>query len=83
MLNPGEFPLMLTVEEAAEYVHARSVEQFRREVREGVWPKPHAKNSRPQRWRRAEIDRVLCPETKVPNDTDEELREMIDRELGL
>ena len=54
--NDNDRPMALTVEEAANYVRCRSTYQFRREVQAGIWPKPIAPNSRPQRWSKFELD---------------------------
>ncbi len=52
-------PPMLTTDEAAIYVRAKSVHQFRREVHKGVWPPPLVYNSRPHRWSRAQLDGAM------------------------
>ena len=72
---------MLTAIEAAEYVGCTSVSQFRREVKSGIWPEPFVKNSRPQRWSRAFLEKRLIP----PDDSieaDQSVLEM-DKALGL
>ena len=57
--NDNDRPMALTVEEAANYVGCRSAQQFRREVKAGIWPRPIAPNSRPQRWSLFQLDAVL------------------------
>lgn len=58
-------PLTLRPEEAAQLVGCVDddgkprVDQFRREVKRGIWPQPLIKDSRPQRWSRVELERKL------------------------
>ena len=54
-------PRVLTVAEAAKYVGAKSVRQFRREVNRGIWPQPIARFSRPQRWSVLQLEKALGP----------------------
>lgn len=54
--------MTLPIGDAADYVGCRNVKQFRREVEQGVWPKPIAAKSRPQRWSRLQLDRYLAGE---------------------
>jgi len=49
----------LPVDKAAEYVGCRSVNQFHREVAQGIWPRPIAPHSRPQRWSIFQLDKAL------------------------
>ncbi len=65
-----EAPPILTTAEAWQYVRARSIHQFRREVRNGIWPKPLVWNARPQRWSKAQLDAAMEGAT---NDIDPEL----------
>ncbi|MBF0247046.1 MAG: hypothetical protein HQL36_03080 [Alphaproteobacteria bacterium] len=69
----------LTTAEAAAYVNAASPAQFLREVRQGVWPGPLTKNSRPQRWSRAALDACLDGGIMQQNQQEHAL----DKELGL
>ncbi|MBF0383182.1 MAG: hypothetical protein HQL69_19340 [Magnetococcales bacterium] len=48
----------LTTDEAAQYVGCKTVEQFRREVKKGVWPQPIARG-RPFRWSKPALDYCL------------------------
>ena len=57
--NDNQRPMALTVEESAHYVGCRSTQQFRREVKAGIWPRPIAPDSRPQRWSIFQLDAVL------------------------
>ena len=50
---------VLTVEQAAKYVGAKSSRQFRREVGRGIWPQPIARFSRPQRWSTIQLEKAL------------------------
>ncbi|MBF0622904.1 MAG: hypothetical protein HQL54_13365 [Magnetococcales bacterium] len=70
---------MLTTEEAFVYVGCRSVNQFRSEVKQGVWPEPLAKHSRPQRWSREQLDATISG--RPPAQLDEVA--LIDRALGI
>ncbi len=71
--------LTLIAEEAADYVGCRNAAQFRREVAYGVWPKPIAKRSRPQRWSTYALDEALRGSAKIDDGAVLEL----DRALGL
>ena len=57
--NDNQRPMALTVEESAHYVGCRSTQQFRREVKAGIWPQPIAPRSRPQRWSVFQLDSAL------------------------
>ena len=70
--------LTLPADESARLVGCRSVAQFRREVAAGVWPVPMTKNSRPQRWSRAELEMA-----SRGNIHGEECVDDLDRALGL
>ena len=52
-------PKALPVDKAAAYVGCRSADQFRREVAQGIWPRPIAPRSRPQRWSIFQLDKAL------------------------
>ena len=71
-------PRVLTVDEAAKYVGAKSVRQFRREVNRGIWPQPIARFSRPQRWSTIQLEQALSPS----NDNDSELNKL-EQALGI
>ena len=64
--NDNDRPMALTVEEAANYVGCRSTQQFRREVKAGIWPRPIAPNSRPQRWSIFQLDAALTGGSNSP-----------------
>lgn len=60
--NPDDgiyLPRAVSVVEAANYVGCRSVKQFKREVRQGIWPGPITLNSRPQRWSIPQLEKAL------------------------
>ena len=69
--NDNDRPMALTVEEAANYVGCRSIRQFRSEVAQGIWPKPIAPNSRPQRWSLFQLDQALRGQTQPSTDVNE------------
>jgi hypothetical protein len=69
----------LTADDAATYVGCISAAQFRREVRQGVWPAPIAPRSRPQRWSVAQLDAALAPKESASRTP----REMTELELRL
>ena len=75
-------PAMMTVDQAARYVCARSVHQFRREVRAGVWPRPIVYTSRPQRWSKAQLDAAMSPAANDQDKTDPALAAALEA-LGL
>jgi hypothetical protein len=54
----------VSAELAAKHVGCSSAAQFRREVKQGVWPGPITKRSRPQRWSVPQLDAVLRGETE-------------------
>ena len=56
--------MAMTVEEAAHYVGCRSTQQFRREIKAGIWPRPIVPNSRPQRWSKFQLDAALTGGSK-------------------
>ena len=57
--NDNDRPMAMTVDEAAKYVGCRSTRQFRSEIAQGIWPKPIAPKSRPQRWSLFQLDQAL------------------------
>ena len=75
-------PAMLTTREAAEYV-GTSVPRFRREIAMGIWPDAYVKKTLPHRWRRAELDAVLYPESFLPQDRNQKAIDDLDKEMGL
>jgi len=79
--NDNDRPMALTVEEAAHYVGCRSSRQFRSEVAQGIWPKPIAPNSRPQRWSLFQLDQALRgqiqPSTDVNKTVDDPFLEIL------
>ena len=72
-------PRVLTVAEAAKYVGAKSVRQFRREVGRGIWPQPIARFSRPQRWSVLQLEKALGA---VNDNVDPELNKL-EQALGI
>lgn len=52
-------PRAVPIEDAAQYVGCSSVWQFRREIRQGIWPGPITLNSRPQRWSIPQLELAL------------------------
>jgi len=64
--NDNDKPVALTVEEAAHYVGCWSTPQFRREVKSGIWPRPIAPNSRPQRWSIFQLGAALTGGSNSP-----------------
>ena len=52
-------PRAVGIEDAASYVGCRSLKQFRREVKQGLWPGPITLNSRPPRWSLLQLDEAL------------------------
>ena len=70
----------LTTEEAARYVGCKTVEQFRREVKKGIWPQPHAR-SRPYRWSKPALDYCLQHDSSQPKVDQGE--KYLDRVFGL
>jgi|GEM_PF-5526839 hypothetical protein len=79
--NDNDRPMAMTVEEAAHYVGCRSPRQFRSEVVQGIWPKPIAPNSRPQRWSLFQLDQALRgqvqPSTDVNDTVDDPFLEIL------
>jgi len=75
MISPRAIP----IQEAARYVGCRSVDQFRREVRAGTWPRPIAPNSRPQRWSVPQLDAAL----QGDQGNDDYWDDWLDRKVGL
>ena len=79
--NDNDKPVALTVEEAAHYVGCWSTPQFRREVKSGIWPRPIAPNSRPQRWSIFQLDQALRgqiqPSTDVNKTVDDPFLEIL------
>jgi hypothetical protein len=64
--NENDRPMAMTAEEAANYVGCRSTQQFRREIKAGIWPRPIAPNSRPQRWSIFQLDAALTGSSNSP-----------------
>lgn len=77
-------PQAIPVAIAAKYVGCVSTKQFRREVRQGIWPGPITLNSRPQRWSIPQLDRALFGEHQdAHDDVVERARKQLYKEFGL
>ncbi|MBT3700940.1 MAG: hypothetical protein HOE62_21760 [Alphaproteobacteria bacterium] len=58
-------PQALATNDAALYVGATSVRQFRAEVKRGLWPQPTSPESKPHRWSVCQLDKALKGELTV------------------
>lgn len=75
------FNLLLTTEQAAEFVGCATKEIFLDEVKSGKWPKPLFTDTRPYRWVRSELIERTAKNSNRRTDEDE--KALADKLAGL